>query len=108
MATTPPNRSLQPTPDGAFSSAFAVHVIGPAWLSSIVRRDMKLHSILLGGTGFLTKPCVSPQVFHGSMRLAGWAEGPLLPEVWSLPGNVANLVASDRGRARIGGQGQTN
>src|SRR5664279_2397095 len=73
-----------------------------------VRRDMKLHSILLGGTGFLTKPCVSPQVFHGSMRLAGWAEGPLLPEVWSLPGNVANLVASDRGRARIGGQGQTN
>ena len=32
---------------------------------------MKLHSILLGGTGFLTKPCVSPQVFHGSMRLSG-------------------------------------
>jgi hypothetical protein len=73
-----------------------------------VRRDMKLYSILLGWTGFLTKPCVSPQVFHGSMRLAGWAEWLLLPEVWSLPGNVANLVASDRGRARIGGQGQTN
>jgi len=34
-------------------------------------RDMKLHSILLGWTGFLTKPCVSPQVFHGSTRLAG-------------------------------------
>jgi hypothetical protein len=33
---------------------------------------MKLHSILLGGSGFLTKPCVSPQVFHGSMRLAGF------------------------------------
>ena len=74
----------------------------------IVRRDMKLHSILLGWTGFLTKPCVSPQVFHGSMRLAGWAEWPLLPEVWSLPGNVANLVASDRGRTRIGGHGQSN
>ena len=36
-----------------------------------VRCDMKLHSVLLGGTGFLTKPCVSPQVFHGSMRLTG-------------------------------------
>ena len=35
-------------------------------------RDMKLHSILLGWTGFLTKPCVSPQVFHGSMRLTGF------------------------------------
>jgi hypothetical protein len=34
-------------------------------------RDMKLHSILLGWIGFLTKPCVSPQVFHGSMRLSG-------------------------------------
>jgi len=44
----------------------------PAPLTAIVRRDMKLHSILLGWTGFLTKPCVSPQVFHGSMRLAGF------------------------------------
>ena len=33
---------------------------------------MKLHSTLLGWIGFLTKPCVSPQVFHGSMRLAGF------------------------------------
>jgi hypothetical protein len=40
-------------------------------LSSGVRRDMKLHSTLLGWIGFLTKPCVSPQVFHGSMRLSG-------------------------------------
>src|SRR6266446_1394964 len=32
---------------------------------------MKLHSILLGWMKVLTKPCVSPQVFHGSMRLAG-------------------------------------
>jgi hypothetical protein len=32
---------------------------------------MKLQSILLGWTGFLTKPCVSPQVFHGSVRLTG-------------------------------------
>ena len=30
----------------------------------------------------------------------------LLPGVWSLPGNVSNLVASNRERARIGGQGQ--
>jgi hypothetical protein len=28
--------ALQPTPDGALGSAFAVHVIGPARLSSIV------------------------------------------------------------------------
>jgi hypothetical protein len=81
---------------------------GPGIAHLFVGRDMKLHSLLLAWTGFLTKPCVSPQVFHGSMRLAGWAEWPLLPEVWSLPGNVANLVASDRGRARIGGQGQIN
>ena len=33
--------------------------------------DMKLHSVLLGGKKFLTKSCVSPQVFHGGMRLAG-------------------------------------
>ena len=32
---------------------------------------MKLHSILLGGKKFLTKSCVSPQVFHGGMRLTG-------------------------------------
>jgi hypothetical protein len=32
---------------------------------------MKLYSILLGWIGILTKSCVSPQVFHGSMRLAG-------------------------------------
>jgi hypothetical protein len=37
----------------------------------VVGRDMKLHSALLGWTGFLTKPCVSPQVFHGSMPLPG-------------------------------------
>ena len=37
----------------------------------VVSREMKLHSILLGWTGCLTKPCVSPQVFHGSTRLAG-------------------------------------
>src|SRR6266403_4117390 len=30
----------------------------------------------------------------------------LLSEVWSLPGNVSNLVASNRERARIGGHGQ--
>ena len=40
-------------------------------LNSHVSRDMKLQSILLGWTGFLTKSCVSPQVFHGSTRLTG-------------------------------------
>jgi hypothetical protein len=34
---------------------------------------MKLHSVLLGGA-ILTKSCVSPQVFHGSMRLSGGPE----------------------------------
>jgi hypothetical protein len=42
-----------------------------ARVSFFVSCDMKLHSVLLGWTGFLTKPCVSPQVFHGSMRLTG-------------------------------------
>ena len=37
-----------------------------------VSRDMKLQSILLGWAEVLTKPCVSPQVFHGSMLLLGW------------------------------------
>ena len=46
--------------------------MAPASLSSGVGRDMKLHSILLCWNGFLTKPCVSPQVFHGSMLLSGW------------------------------------
>jgi len=32
-----PNKSLQPTPDDAGISAFAGHVIGPAWLSSPLR-----------------------------------------------------------------------
>ena len=39
-------------------------------LTGIVSCDMKLHSVLLGGV-ILTKPCVCPQVLHGSMRLAG-------------------------------------
>src|SRR2546430_9966981 len=43
----------------------------PASLSSGVSCDMKLHSVLLGGKQFLTKSCVSPQVFHGGMRLMG-------------------------------------
>ena len=35
-------------PDGRRSSAFADHVIGPAWLTSHVSCDMKLYSVLLG------------------------------------------------------------
>ncbi len=34
-----PKKSLQPTPDGELSFAFAGHAIGPAWLSSVVRRQ---------------------------------------------------------------------
>ena len=47
------------------------HIGPPASLSSIVSCDMRLHSVLLGWTKVLTKPCVSPQVFHGGMRLTG-------------------------------------
>ena len=39
----------------------------------VVSCDMKLHSVLLGGV-ILTKPCVCPQVLHGSMRLMGCPE----------------------------------
>ena len=49
----------------------AVRAVTIDALMRIANRDMKLHSILFGGSGFPTKPCVSPQVFHGSMRLAG-------------------------------------
>jgi hypothetical protein len=34
MTTMPPNKSLQPTPVGRLSSAFAVDIAVPAWLSS--------------------------------------------------------------------------
>ena len=34
-----PTRSLQPTPDGALSSAFAGHIIGPASVSRNVRQN---------------------------------------------------------------------
>ena len=36
---------------------------------------MKLHSILLGWMQILIKPCVSQQVFYGSMRLTGGGLG---------------------------------
>jgi len=36
---------------------------------------MTLYSTLLGGTGVLTKSCVSSRVFYGSMRLVGWGVG---------------------------------
>jgi hypothetical protein len=32
---TPPNNLLQPTPGSALSSAFAVDILSPAWLSFI-------------------------------------------------------------------------
>ncbi len=48
-------------------------ISGAESLLRIVRCDMKLHSVLLGGA-ILTKPCVCPQVLHGSMRLMGCPE----------------------------------
>src|ERR1039457_3093969 len=32
-------------PDGPRSSAFAVHIIGPAWLTSLVMRNRLLHGV---------------------------------------------------------------
>ena len=42
-------------------------------LMGTVSCDMKLHSVLLGGA-IQTKPCVCPQVLHGSMHLMGCPE----------------------------------
>src|ERR1051325_8991333 len=66
MPTWP--RPLEPTPDSASGRGWAVV---PAWLSLSVSCDMKLHLILIGWSKILTNPCVSPQVFHGGMRLTG-------------------------------------
>jgi hypothetical protein len=77
-------------------------------LTPAIIRDMKLQSILLGGRGFLTKPCVSPQVFHGSMRRVGCGRVVTTARGVKPSRNVSNLVASNRERARIGGHGQTN
>ena len=48
-----------------------VNASGGAPLSRNVSCDMKLHSVLLGWRKLLTRPCVSPQVLHGSRRLTG-------------------------------------
>ncbi len=55
---------------------------------------MKLQSILLGWTQVLTKPCLSPQVFHGGMRLTGGGRvvttvrGVKPSRQWSKPGSL--------------------
>jgi hypothetical protein len=49
-------------------------VRSPSWLIRSVSCDMKLQSVLLGWARVLTKPCVCPQVLHGSRRLAGGPE----------------------------------
>ena len=46
---------MQPTPDAAINSAFADHVIGPAWLTFLVRRHHMRTGILLGS--FLALIC---------------------------------------------------
>jgi hypothetical protein len=68
---------------------------------------MKLHSILFGWTEVLTKPCVSPQVFHGGMRLAGW--GPWTPTARGVePSRQCSQPGSLKAGtgARIGRHGQ--
>jgi len=96
----------KPAVQVSYNSSLSCGWLPPLML--LVSCDMKLQSVLLGWKKFLTKPCVSPQVFHGSMRLAGSPESfrDYCQGVRSLPGNVSNLAASSRERARIGGQGQ--
>src|SRR5436309_14633572 len=56
---------------GDLAVAPALHRRSPAAVAEIVSCDMKLHSVLFGWTRVLTKPCVCPQVLHGSVRLPG-------------------------------------
>jgi rhodanese-related sulfurtransferase len=56
-----------------FPTDVRIASVSPGSLIAAVSCDMKLHSVLLGGA-ILTKPCVCPQVLHGSMRLAGCPE----------------------------------
>ena len=66
--------------------------------------NMKLYSVLLGGA-IQTKPCVCPQVLHGSMRLMGCPEvgatvrGMKPSRKCSKPGSL-----KAGGCARVGGQ----
>jgi len=52
MKNQPPTKSLQPTPGGAGSSAFAVYVTGPAWLSSFGGRALAVHAWLNDSKNF--------------------------------------------------------
>jgi hypothetical protein len=68
------HQTVERMPVGALSlpgTHGLANVTGPASLTSIVSCDVKLHSVLLGWMKILTKPCVSPQVLHGSMRRTG-------------------------------------
>ena len=68
MSNTSIFNDLEWTRDGAPS--LHLYALGHAPLRPVVSCDMKLHSVLLGGA-ILTKPCVCPQVLHGSMRVTG-------------------------------------
>jgi hypothetical protein len=86
---------------------FVFHEVGAGPLLRIVSCDMKLHSVLLGWSNpdqVLRVAAGIPRK-HASDGLPRKVSG-LLSEVWSLSGNVSNLVASNRERARIGGHGQ--
>ena len=75
-------------------SSLHLEAIGPAPLSAGISCDMKLHSLLPGWKKFLTRPCVSPQVFHGGMRLTGGGReaatvrGVKPSRQWSQPGSL--------------------
>jgi hypothetical protein len=74
-------------------------------IGELVSCDVKLYSVLLGWMRILTKPCVSPRVPHESMRLSGGDREITTGRGMKLPGNVANLAASNRGSARVGEYG---
>jgi hypothetical protein len=97
-------KSPEPTAVGAVGSAVAVHAASRRWLSS-------RHEVAFGTAWLDWNPDQVLRVAAGipGKRASGGLPptSGLLPGVRSLPSNEANLAASSRGSARIGGQGQT-
>src|SRR5260370_40246692 len=82
----------------------------PSWAGSLSLSRYLRHEVAIG-TAWRSNPDQALRVAADIPRKHAPDGQPrklsgLLPGVWSLPGNVSNLVASNRERARIGGQVQ--
>ena len=64
-------RSTEPPFASVFCLGVFVFISQIVAVGELVSCDMKLHSVLPGWMKILTRPCVCPQVLHGSMRLMG-------------------------------------